>query len=196
MRRVTETAGMQRELVERAIEGDREAFTQLVDGTIDRQYAVATLILRDADRAKDAVQEALVSAWRDVRTLRDPGAWEAWLHRLTVRACYRAARKERRRDVVELRVLPGTGSPDAQDPSTAIAERDRLARRLGDLPIDQRTVVVLHFYLDRPITEVAGILDIPVGTAKSRLQRGIVGLRAAMGDEPDAERATPREGAA
>ena len=106
MRRVEPAADMQRELAVRAIEGDREAFTKLVDASIDRLYAAATLILRDGDRAQDAVQEALISAWRDVRSLRDPDAWEAWLHRLMVWSCYRVARKERRRNVVELQVVP------------------------------------------------------------------------------------------
>src|SRR5688572_27386935 len=91
---VEPAAGMQRELVNRAIGGDHEAFTAVVDGSVDRLYAVATLILRDRDRAQDAVQEALVSAWRDLRSLRDPGAWDAWLYRLTVWACYRQARND------------------------------------------------------------------------------------------------------
>ena len=67
-----------------------------------------------------------------------------------------------------------------------IVERDRIERQLGRLPIDQRAVIVLHFYLDRPLTEVAGILDIPVGTAKSRLHRGLEALRTAMRAEPGA----------
>ena len=91
MSRAGTVGGMQRELVERAIGAISEAFSSLVDASVDRLYAVATLILRDGDRAQDAVQEALVSAWRDVRALRDPDAWDAWLHRLTVWACYRAA---------------------------------------------------------------------------------------------------------
>jgi RNA polymerase sigma-70 factor (ECF subfamily) len=175
---------MQRELAVRAIDGDREAFTQLVDASIDRLYAAATLILRDGDRAQDAVQEALVSAWRDVRSLRDPDAWEAWIHRLMVWACYRVARKERRREVVEMQAVTDERSED-RDFATAVAERDLLAQRLGALPIEQRAVVVLHFYLDRPATEVAEILGIPAGTAKSRLQRGLVALRHAMDDEPE-----------
>jgi DNA-binding beta-propeller fold protein YncE len=81
---------MQRELVERAISGDHDAFSVLARASIGRLYSIATLILRDGDRAQDAVQDALVSAWRDVRAIRDPDAWDAWLHRLTVRACYRA----------------------------------------------------------------------------------------------------------
>ena len=97
-------------------EGDREAFSVLAGASISRLYAVANLILRDGDRAQDAVQEALVSAWRDMRALRDPDAWDAWLHRLTVRACYQAARKERRRNVVELQLEPDQEWPG---PSTS-----------------------------------------------------------------------------
>ena len=88
---------MQRELVERARSGDLEAFSDLARASLTRLYAVATLILRDSDRAQDAVQDALLLAWQDIHALRDPDAWEAWLHRRTVRACYKHARKERRR---------------------------------------------------------------------------------------------------
>jgi RNA polymerase sigma-70 factor (ECF subfamily) len=75
---------MQRELVRRAIEGDHDAFSDLVDASVDCLHAVANLILRDSDRAQDAVQDALVSAWKDMRALRDPDAWDAWIHRITV----------------------------------------------------------------------------------------------------------------
>ena len=177
---------MQRELVARAIGGDHEAFTTLVDGSVDRLYAVASLILRDRDRAQDAVQEALVSSWRDLRSLRDPDAWDAWLYRLTVWACYRQARKERRRTLVELHVMPDPAKEPATDLDSPIVERDRLDRQLGRLPIDQRAVIVLHFYLGRPLTEVAAVLGIPVGTAKSRLNRGLQTMRAAMRAEPEA----------
>ena len=146
---------MQRELVERAILGDHDAFSVLARASIGRLYAIATLILRDGDRAQDAVQEALVSAWRDVRAIRDPEAWDAWLHRLTVRACYKVARRERRRDLVELHVTPDEEPVEPTDMSMRLAERDRLERELGRLPIDQRAVMVLHFYFDLPLTEAA-----------------------------------------
>ena len=107
--------------------GRHDAFTRLVDDSIDRLYAVASLILRDRDRAQDAVQEALVSAWKDVRSLRDPDAWDAWLYRLTVWACYRSARRDRRRTVVELRALPDP-VPAVVDHPALVAERDRLER--------------------------------------------------------------------
>jgi RNA polymerase sigma factor (sigma-70 family) len=183
---------MQRDLVERAMVGDREAFSDLARASMDRQYAVASLILRDSDRAQDAVQEALVTAWRDMRAIRDPDAWDAWLHRLTVRACYRLARKERRRNLVELHVVPDPELARPYDLAMSVAERDRMERELDRLPIDQRTVMVLHFYLDLPLTAAATILEIPVGTAKSRLHYGLRALRQSMAAElaasPDRER--------
>ena len=177
---------MQRELVTRAMGGDHEAFTSLVGASVGRLYAVANMILRDQDRAQDAVQEALVSAWRDLRSLRDPEAWDAWSYRLTVWACYRQARKDRRRTLVESRVLLDEGMEPATDTAFPIVERDRLERQLGRLPIEQRAVIVVHFYLGRPLTEAAAILDIPVGTAKARLYRGLQALREAMSAEPEA----------
>ena len=88
---------MQRELVEQAIEGDHDAFSELVRLSSRKLYAVATLILRDKTRAEDATQEALVAAWRDLSGLRDPERFEAWLHRVLVRECYSEAKRERRR---------------------------------------------------------------------------------------------------
>ena len=171
---------MQRQLVERAIEGDFAAFSDLVTAAASRQYAIATLILRDRDRAHDAVQEALVAAWRGLSALRDPDAWEAWVHRLTVRACYAAARRDRRRSLVELPAAEDLELAGAGDESAAFAERDHMERELGVLPIDQRAVIVLHFYVGLPLTEAAIVLGIPPGTAKSRLHRGLETLRATM----------------
>ncbi len=176
-------ARLQSDLVVRAQAGDHDAFALLVRASVPRLHGVARLILRDPERAQDAVQEGLVLAWRHVRALRDADAWDAWLNRLTVRACYRLARQGRRRDAVELHVMPDLDSAGSNDLSTAVAERDRLDRELGRLPIDQRAVMVLHFHLDLPLPDVADILDIPVGTAKSRLHRGLSALRAAFAAE-------------
>ena len=87
---------MSEELVERAMRGDREAFTSLARDAADRSYALAYRILRDPHRAQDAVQQALIAAWRDLPTLRDPSRFDAWLRRLVVNACYTEARAERR----------------------------------------------------------------------------------------------------
>jgi len=172
--------GMQRQLVHRAQAGDHEAFSVLVRGSYPRLFGVARLILRDLDRAQDAVQEALVLAWRDIRALRDADAWDAWLNRLTVRACYKSARKVRRRDVVELHVAPDEEAHVSNDFSDAVADRDQMGAALARLPVDQRAVLVLHFYLGLPLTEAAEILDIPVGTAKSRLHYAIEAMRIAL----------------
>ncbi len=171
---------MQRELVRRAMDGDIDAFTDLVRAAHPRLFGIARLILRDTDRAQDAVQDALLAAWRHIRALRDPDAWDAWLRRLTVRACYRAARSHRRRTLVELHVTPDPGTTRAPDAFSDIADQDWLGRQLAQLDIDQRVVLVLHYYLDLPVSEVAEIIDIPYGTAASRLHRGLEAMRASM----------------
>jgi RNA polymerase sigma-70 factor, ECF subfamily len=151
-----------------------------VRGSFDRVLGVARLVLRDPDRAQDAVQEALVLSWKHIRALRDPDAWDAWLYRLTVRACYRSARQVRRRDHIELHVMPEADAASDADFSMSIAERDRLLRELDRLPIQQRTLMVLRFYADLSLPEAAAVLDIPVGTAKSRLHRGLATLRVSL----------------
>ena len=171
---------MQIELVERARTGDHDAFSLLVRASGSRLYGIAKLILRDPDRAQDAVQDAFALAWRDVRALRDPGAWDAWLYRLTVNACYRSAKRNRRQEMAEVHLVTDEEHATATDFSAHVVERDRLGRELGRLPVDQRAVMVLHFYLDLPLTDVADILDIPTGTAKSRLHRGLATLRSAL----------------
>jgi RNA polymerase sigma-70 factor (ECF subfamily) len=95
--------------------------------------------------------------------------------------------------VVELHVMPDPARESASDFGLHVVERDRLDRQLGRLPIDQRAVIVLHFYLGRPLPEAAGILGIPVGTAKSRLNRGLQAMRDGMRDEPEAINRPVRE---
>jgi RNA polymerase sigma-70 factor (ECF subfamily) len=175
---------MQRELVDRAKGGDHEAFTRLVDGSVDRLCTVANLILRDPDRAQDAVQEALVSAWRDLPSLRNTEAWDAWTYRLTVRSCYRHARRDRRRTLIELHAMPDANTDHIADVALPFVERDRLERELGRLPVEQRAVVVVRFYLGCSLPEAAEILGVPLGTAKSRLNRGLLALRVAIANEP------------
>jgi RNA polymerase sigma-70 factor (ECF subfamily) len=185
---------MHRELVERAKKGDADAFTQLVRASAPRLAGFATLILRDRERAKDAVQEALVAAWKDMGALRDPDAWDAWLRRLTVRACYRLAKKERRRMQIEVAVIQTEDGIRLPDASAHVADREWVLAELSRLDIDQRSVIALHYYLDLPMREVAAILDIPFGTAASRLHRGLEVMRAAMREHPAAaiELATER----
>jgi RNA polymerase sigma factor (sigma-70 family) len=168
-----------RHLVEKARDGDVEAFSQLARASIADLYAIARLILRDTPRAEDAVQDALVEAWRSIRGLRDPDRFDAWMHRLLVRACHRHGRAQTRRDIVELHLLD-TDAPLLDDDAVSLANRDQLERGFRRLPLDQRAVIVLHFYRGLPLTDVAEILAIPAGTAKSRLHRATQTLRAAL----------------
>ena len=126
------------------------------------------------------LQDALLLAWRDLRALRDPDAWDAWLRRLTVNACYKLAKKERRRSRVELHVTPAPEAIRTHDSTADVAEREWVLAELGRLDIDRRAVIVLHYYLDLPLSEVAQILDIPYGTAASRLNRGLEDMRSSM----------------
>ena len=184
---------MQRALVVRARDGDLDAFSQLVKASFPRLERVAHLVLRDADRAQDAVQDALLRAWRDLRALRDPDAWDPWLRRLTVNACYDVARKDRRRRALEVHVEPDPASNGSPDTTAEMVERDWLGRELAQLDLDQRVVLVLHYYLGLHVSEVAQILDIPYGTAASRLHRGLESMRASMGAELEAAGALATE---
>jgi RNA polymerase sigma-70 factor (ECF subfamily) len=165
-------------LVERARKGDRYAFADLVRASGARLDATARLILRDPELAQDAVQEALIRAWRSLPGLRDPASFDHWLHSLMVRACIDLIRKRKRR-VIEVEVDP-IHDPHAADDTLRVADRDQLDRALAHLEPEIRAVVVLHFYLDLPLPKVAEMLGIPVGTAKSRLHRSMGMLRSAF----------------
>lgn len=170
---------MDGDLVRRAQAGDHEAFTALAAVAIARLHRTARLILRDDDRASDAVQDALTSAWLDIRALRDPERFDAWLHRLLVRACYREAGRSRRRWAVEAQIT-ALDVPAASDSAGDLAIRDQLERGFRRLSPDQRAVLVVHHYLGLRDAEAAEALGIPTGTVKSRLNRATAALRAAL----------------
>ncbi len=170
---------MQRDLVLRARNGDHDAFATLAAGASDRLHRTAWLILRSDDRAADAVQEALLAAWIHIRAVRDPDRFEAWLHRLLVHACYREARRTRRRAIVEIQ-MPAPDARGHDDGQERTAMRDQLERAFRRLTAEQRAVLVVHHYLGLPDAEAALVLDIAVGTFKSRLHRATTALRAAV----------------
>jgi RNA polymerase sigma-70 factor, ECF subfamily len=167
-----------RDLVERAQRGDREAFGSLVHMTSDRLFALAARILRDSDLAEDALQGALITAWRQIPTLRDPDRYEAWVRKLLVHACYAEARR-RRSWSTHVRVLPLEG-PAGPDDFVSIDERDALDRAFRRLSVEQRAVFVLHHHQGLPLVEIAGTLGIPAGTARSRLHHATRVLRSAL----------------
>jgi RNA polymerase sigma-70 factor, ECF subfamily len=166
-----------RVLVERARKGDRDAFASLVHQVSDSLFAVAYRILRDAGLAEDALQNALVSSWRQLPHLRDVDRFEAWIHRILVHACYAEARRGRQ-FAANVRALDLVGS--TPDGSRVVADRDELDRAFRQIPLDQRAVFVLHHYLGLPLVEVAETLGIPAGTARSRLHYATRSLRSVM----------------
>ena len=175
------------ELVERARHGDRDAFASLVHVISDRMYAIAVRILRDTDLAQDALQGALVTAWRQLPTLRDPARFEAWIRRLLVHSCYAEARR-RRSWTANVRVLPVDG-PVGPDGLLSIVERDALDRAFRRVSVEHRAVFVLHHHLGLSLVEIAETLGIPAGTARSRLHYATRLLRAAV--EADAAPVVP-----
>ena len=180
---------LDRDLVEQAQRGDREAFGILARTHGDRLIAIAQRILRDVGRAEDAVQQTLVIAWRELPGLRDPDRFDAWLQRLLVNASYAEARRSRTWSA-NVRVLPVEG-PAGPDEGLALDNRDRLERGFRRLPPDQRAMLVFTHYLGLSPTEIAERLGIPVGTANSRLHYAHRAMRAAI--EAD-ERAAPVAG--
>ena len=173
----------QRGLVEQAQRGDHDAFATLAGASIARLDAAARLIVRDHDLARDAVQDALVRCWRDLPTLRDPVAFDAWLHRLLVNTCLDLLRRQRRRPV-EVELMP-IHDPASADFSSQLIDRDLLRRALGGLEPEWRAIVVLHYFLDYPLPEVARMVGVPLGTAKSRLHRAIGLLRTAASQDAE-----------
>jgi RNA polymerase sigma-70 factor (ECF subfamily) len=169
---------MDRGLVEAARDRDREAYAELIRVRGDRLYALAHRILRDVDRVEDALQDALVIAWRDLPGLRDPDRFDAWLHRLVVRSCVAEAKRERHR-ISNLRVMP-LDVPTATDEFLSVGDRDQLERGFRRLPPEQRALLVLHHFEGRDQVEIAEILGIPAGTVRSRLHHAHRAMRAAL----------------
>lgn len=178
----------QRGLVERARRGDHEAFAELLDVRLARLDAAARLILRDAELARDAVQEAMIRAWRDLPGLRDPDRFEAWLQRLLANACLDLLRRRRRR-VIEVELTP-IDAPSSHDFASGLADRQLLDEALSGLSPGHRAVVALHYLLGMPLSEVAASLGIPHGTAKSRLHYALAAMRISVAGEPDTSPAT------
>lgn len=183
---------MTSELVERAQRGDHEAFDDLATAAYHRLYAIARRILRDGYAAEDAVQDALVRAWRDLRGLRDRDRFDAWLHRLLVRACADHVRRTRRH---RLEVTIETiDRPDPQDDVGRIVDRDEIERAFLQLSVEHRAVLVLTHYAGLPAPEIATILGIPVGTVYSRIHHGTRVMRTSLVGSSSMPEPTPEQG--
>jgi len=161
--------------VERARGGDHDAFAILLDVRLARLDAAARLIVRDPELARDAVQDALIRAWRDLPGLRDPDRFDAWIHRLLVNACLDLVRRRKRR-VIEVELTPIHFAAE-HDSTAALADRQVLDDALARLDPNHRAVVALHYLLGMPLPDVAASLGIPLGTAKSRLHYALAAMR-------------------
>ncbi|MEW2254011.1 RNA polymerase sigma factor SigM [Streptomyces sp. NPDC047869] len=174
------------DLLARHVEGDPDAFAEIVRRHRDRLWAVALRTLGDREEAADAVQDALVSAYRAAHTFRGQSAVTTWLHRITVNACLDRARKAAARktapvdDTERLEQLL-----EPHESASAPAERNDLHRQLlealGTLPYEQRAALVLVDMQGYPVAEAARILDVPTGTVKSRCARGRARLLPLLG---------------
>ena len=180
---------MDRELVERARNGEEEAFGLIADAVYDRCYGVAHRILGEAPAAQDATQQALLDIWRKLPNLRDPSRFEAWCYRIVVHACYAEARRIKRAIPA---LLPEDSEPaTTADQFRAIVDRDEVERAFDRQRVEHRAVLVLRYYLDLPLEDIANILDVPLGTVKSRIHNGLRAMRAAI--EADARTADETE---
>lgn len=157
--------------------GDRDAFGALARQSLPRMVGTAGLILGRIDAAEDAVQESLVRVWRDLPSLRDPDRFDAWLYRILVRACRDEARRARRMARADAVVQPESVE---RDDSATLAERDAIGAGLRGIALEHRTVLVLRYYLGLSYEEMSATLHVPTGTVKSRVNRALSAMRAAL----------------
>lgn len=173
------------ERIARARSGDASGFEALVGGRVGPMTRTAMAILGSEDEACEAVQDALITAWRELAALRDPGAFDAWLTRILVNRCRRGLRTIGLRRVREIPIEQVTGErePVTADHSAAAGEREALERAFDRLSVDERTLLVLHHLDGRSVASIAEVLGVPEGTAKSRLFAARRALNLAMARE-------------
>jgi RNA polymerase sigma-70 factor (ECF subfamily) len=181
-----------RALIERAERGDHAAFSQLVREHGSELYRLAVAVI-GIEGAADVTQDALVRAWRELPTLRDPDAFLPWARRIVVNRCRDVVRARHGVRVLSLELMmePSSSSgptdlPMAPDPAEAIGRSTDVEGAIRNLGHDQREVLGLHYALGLPISEIARTLAIPDGTVKSRLHAALSALRRALGEPADA----------
>jgi RNA polymerase sigma-70 factor (ECF subfamily) len=159
------------ERIARARSGDGSAFEALVEARVGPMMRTAMAILGREDEARDAVQDALVTAWQELASLRDPAAFDAWLTRILVNRCRRGLRRLgiARLHEVPIDLVGEADRPGSSDVAEAVTDRGALERAFDRLSVDERTILVLHHLDGRSLASIAQILRIPEGTAKSRL---------------------------
>lgn len=182
-------------LVERACQGDVDAFEELVKGRADRVVRLAMAIVADETEARDVAQEAFIAAWRRLAELRDPERFDAWLTRIVVnqaRMALRAGRRRRIREIpaAEMASLARNGQVAPPDRPTKPIEGDvgRLAEALDTLDPDRRAILAMHHIEGLSVADIATTLEIPLGTVKSRLFTARQALERALTEPADEPR--------
>ena len=153
---------------------EADAFARRSDAYLARALGLACYILGDANEAEDATQEAMARAWKARWSLRQLDSFDAWIDRILVNTC---RERLRRRGVIREMAFPTDTEPEARDGFAALFARDSIGRALGALTVEQRTVVVLRYWRDLSLEQIAGRLDWPLGTVKSRLHYALAALR-------------------
>jgi RNA polymerase sigma factor (sigma-70 family) len=149
---------------------------------LDRAYRLAGLLLGDAAEAEDATQEALLRAGKSIGSLRDPAGFGAWFDRILVNGCRDRLRRRRRVRFVPLDGDAGTIGRAAPDPFRSIHDRDEVLGAMAALDDDQRLVVVLHYWADLTLQDVAIRVGWPLGTVKTRLHKALERMRRRLGE--------------
>lgn len=173
-------------LIRRAQDGDVDSFTTLVESRLQIMSRTAMAILGHEADARDAVQGTLAAIWRALPSLREPERFEAWSTRILVHACRKIARERRRAGIREVAIDTDLG-PDAlpgiEGSGDATIRRISLERAFERLDPEERTLLVLHHLEGRPLADLAAVMGIPVGTAKSRLHAARRSLERALARE-------------
>ncbi len=162
-----------------AIEPNDEAFALLTRRHLDSAYRLAWAILTDTGDADDATQDAFALAWRNRRSLRDPARFDAWFGRIIVNVCRQRLRQRPRHQIQPLDIEIG---PAVADASQSASERDAVSRAISRLDADHRIVVILRYWSDLSVDEIAARLDVPSGTVKSRLHYALRSMRPGLED--------------
>jgi RNA polymerase sigma-70 factor (ECF subfamily) len=177
-----------RDIVRRAARGDLAAFELLVADSTDRAVGLARAILGNEADARDAAQDAYVSAWRELPRLRDPDRFDAWLRRIVLNACRERLRLRRRVREISLDLDPVERRQAGPAMSDVIADSDLLARAFDRLDAAKRSILVLHYLEHEPVASIAAAMNIPVGTVKWRLSEARAALARALTAEGEARR--------
>jgi RNA polymerase sigma-70 factor (ECF subfamily) len=171
---------LDRELVEAARRGDRDAFEAIVRREVAGVYRTSLAILGNTADADEATQDAFLSAWRSIGSLRDPARFDAWLGRIVVNACRMTLRRRRRvREIAlegDVAAAGAAGATETADPAAIAVDALAFDRAFEGLSVDDRQLLTLAYADDRPLEEVGRLLGIPVGTVKSRLSRARAAL--------------------